>query len=258
MVRSRTPRDDYEVGYKKTPEHSRWKEGQSGNPKGRGKKTPQPSPPDGLSQENARTLRLLGEEVSVNVDGHARRMTRGEAVDRALLGQAMAGDIRAIKLLHERHARALAEKAALKAALGREESAALTVLLSEFLRSQRQAEFDREATQATGAAGDARPGAPDGAGWGEGLEGPGGADEAGDRFAGSIAEWYDVAPHTSVPSPPEQPSAGVGGPPPREGVVGMHWGNATPHPQPPRVRPARRPSSSEPLIVSTRPLTRRY
>lgn len=266
MARSRTSGDDHEFGYKKPPKHTRWVKGQSGNPKGRGKKSPQPSPPDGLSEENARTLRLLDEEVSVNVEGHARRMTRGEAVDRALLRQAVAGDIRAIKLLDERRARALAEKAALEAALGREESAALTALLARRLRSQRQAEFDREATQATGAVGDASPDAPDDAGsdasddagWGEDLEGPGGADVAGDRFAGSIAEWRDLAPHTSEPSPPEQPSAGAGGPPPREAVGGMHWGNATPHPQPPRVRPARRPSSSEPLIRSTRPLTRGY
>ena len=31
-------RREYEVGYKKPPEHSRWKPGQSGNPKGRPKK----------------------------------------------------------------------------------------------------------------------------------------------------------------------------------------------------------------------------
>ncbi|WP_033927409.1 DUF5681 domain-containing protein [Sphingomonas sp. 35-24ZXX] len=136
MARSRTYGDDYEAGYNKPLKHTRWAKGQSGNLKGRGKKSPQRSPPDGLSEENARTLRLLDEEVSVNVEGHARRMTQGEAVDRALLRQAVAGGIRAIKLLDERRARALAEKAALEAALGREKSAALTALPAKLLLSR--------------------------------------------------------------------------------------------------------------------------
>jgi hypothetical protein len=80
MARSRTPRDDYEVGYKTPPKATQFRKGQSGYACGRPKKTREPALPAGLLQESARILRLLEEEVSVMVNGRARRVTRGKGV----------------------------------------------------------------------------------------------------------------------------------------------------------------------------------
>jgi hypothetical protein len=83
------------VGYGRTPKHTRWKKGQSGNPKGR---------PPGHRNLAAALTAILHEDVSVDVDGEERRMTRLEAVTRKLVEQAAAGDPRLIKeLLAEVH-----------------------------------------------------------------------------------------------------------------------------------------------------------
>lgn len=253
MARSRT--SDYTLGFKKPPKETRFKKGVSGNPKGRPKKTCQPPPPDGLSEEDARTLRLLDEEVSLNVDGHARRMTRGEAVDRALFEQAMAGDIRAIKLLQERRARAFAEKAALEAARGREESAALTVALAKSMRAQKLAEIDSPPAGPAGTAVDAEGPTPGSLEMGKDRGEPGAVAEAGDPLADNMAEECALAAPISMPSRPVPPSAMAGEAPPASGDR-IQWGNAPTQPQPPRLRQHRRVSSSEPLIKSPHPHTR--
>ncbi|HEY3778171.1 MAG TPA: DUF5681 domain-containing protein [Rhizomicrobium sp.] len=83
------------VGYKQTPKDTRWKKGQSGNPKGR---------PPGYRNLAAALTAILHEDVNVDVDGEERRMTRLEAVTRKLVDEAAAGDPRLIKeLLAEIH-----------------------------------------------------------------------------------------------------------------------------------------------------------
>jgi hypothetical protein len=86
-----------------------------------------------LSAEHAQTLRLLREEVTWEESGLKQHMKVGEAVQRALIGQAMAGDVRAIKLVREQEARARAEEARLLEIAGRTKSAELVKSIREAL-----------------------------------------------------------------------------------------------------------------------------
>ena len=81
---------NYEVGYGKPPRHTRFKKGQSGNPKGR---------PNG--SKNAATLlnEALHEEVVVNENGRRRTLTKLEAAMKQLANRAAAGDHRSLQLL---------------------------------------------------------------------------------------------------------------------------------------------------------------
>jgi hypothetical protein len=80
----------YEVGYGKPPRHTRFKKGQSGNPKGR---------PNG--SKNAATLlnEALHEEVVVNENGRRRKVTKLQAAMKQLANRAAAGDHRSLQLL---------------------------------------------------------------------------------------------------------------------------------------------------------------
>jgi hypothetical protein len=76
---------DYEVGYRKPPQHSRFRKGQSGNPKGR---------PRG--SKNLATLldRELDQMVVVREHGRARKITKREASVKQLVNKWAAGDSR--------------------------------------------------------------------------------------------------------------------------------------------------------------------
>ena len=63
--------DEYEVGYSKPPKHSRFKPGQSGNPKGRAKGTPNLK--TDLSQELAERIRVREGAGVSDVELNARR-----------------------------------------------------------------------------------------------------------------------------------------------------------------------------------------
>lgn len=80
------PPGDYEVGYGKTPKHSRWKKGQSGNPKGR--------------KKGARGLKsdlddALKEQLTITVNGKQRKGTTQSHAMYAVAVKAAAGDMRA-------------------------------------------------------------------------------------------------------------------------------------------------------------------
>lgn len=79
------PKADYRVGYKRPPLQTRFAPGQSGNPKGRPKGTP-----------NHRTTinRVMKEKVSVREGEKTRRVTKFEAMLQAQASKGMKGDAR--------------------------------------------------------------------------------------------------------------------------------------------------------------------
>ena len=81
---------DYEVGYGKPPRHTRFRKGQSGNPRGR---------PRG--SKNLKTLlsEALNEPVIVTEEGGRRKITKREAIITQLVNRSASADFRAIKIL---------------------------------------------------------------------------------------------------------------------------------------------------------------
>ena len=75
--------DDYEVGYGKPPKHTRWKAGQSGNPKGRPKR-----PRDVVSILTT----ALAEEITIRERDRERTLTNDQAAELAQMNAAMRGD----------------------------------------------------------------------------------------------------------------------------------------------------------------------
>ena len=90
---------NYEVGYGKPPQDTRWKKGQSGNPSGRKKQIAARPPSVAEMLED-----MLNETVRVQVGGRIKRMTRLEAMLRNQVNKA-AGSERAfnqvLKLMME-------------------------------------------------------------------------------------------------------------------------------------------------------------
>src|SRR5215469_1268654 len=86
---SDAPRD-YEVGYGKPPRHTRFKKGQSGNPRGR---------PRG--SKNLKTLLndALNEPVVITEEGGRRKITKREAIVTQLVNRSATADLRALKIL---------------------------------------------------------------------------------------------------------------------------------------------------------------
>ena len=83
---------DYEVGYGKPPRSTRFKKGQSGNPRGRSS-----------GSKNLSTLlsEALNEPVTVTENGRRRKVSKREAIIRQLVNQSANGDWRAVKMLLE-------------------------------------------------------------------------------------------------------------------------------------------------------------
>lgn len=77
-------------GYKDPPTHSRWRKGQSGNPKGRVK-----------GQKNLKTdlAEELSETIRLKEGGVLRKLTKQRAFVKALAAKAIQGDGRAAALL---------------------------------------------------------------------------------------------------------------------------------------------------------------
>jgi hypothetical protein len=83
-------RGTYPVGYCRPPVHSRFKPGQSGNPKGRAK-----------GSQNLRTIvkQVSNEQIVIREGDRARRMRRMEALVRTAYARAFKGDPKALALL---------------------------------------------------------------------------------------------------------------------------------------------------------------
>jgi hypothetical protein len=82
---------NYDVGYRKPPHHSRFKRGQSGNPKGRPRES-----------KNWDTLidKELNARVAVHKDGRRKKISKREAIATQIVNQAVSGNLRfALELL---------------------------------------------------------------------------------------------------------------------------------------------------------------
>jgi hypothetical protein len=84
--------DDYEVGYRKPPRHTRFVKGQSGNPRGR---------PPGAKNLTTLLEEALNEPVTVTDNGGRRTVSKRRAIFTQLVNRAVTADFRAIKILLE-------------------------------------------------------------------------------------------------------------------------------------------------------------
>jgi hypothetical protein len=83
-------KDDYEVGYGKPPQNTRFKKGQSGNPRGRA---------PGAKDLKTLLIDTLNEPVVVTENGGRRTISKRQAMVKQLVNQSAKGDWRAVKLL---------------------------------------------------------------------------------------------------------------------------------------------------------------
>ena len=83
-------KDDYEVGYGKPPQNTRFKKGQSGNPRGRA---------PGAKDLKTLLIDTLNEPVIVTENGGRRTISKRQAIVKQLVNQSAKGDWRAVKLL---------------------------------------------------------------------------------------------------------------------------------------------------------------
>ena len=85
------PPDNYEVGYKRPPLRTRWKKGQSGNPRRRKYKA--------FESTVATIDRLLLTPVQISLSGETRKVPALEAIICQLLQKAISGSARASRVL---------------------------------------------------------------------------------------------------------------------------------------------------------------
>ena len=90
---------DYEVGYGKTPRHSRFKAGGSGNPKGRPKRT--------RLEVREIVKEVLNARVEYREGGRPRKASRRELSIRRHLKRAVKGDVASAKALLQLRSHAL-------------------------------------------------------------------------------------------------------------------------------------------------------
>lgn len=90
MSKRRADDAGYPVGYGKPPEESKFKTGQSGNPKGR---------PKGSMNVATILRRAAYEKVTVTEHGRQKQITKLEAAAKQLANHAASGDLKAFSLL---------------------------------------------------------------------------------------------------------------------------------------------------------------
>jgi hypothetical protein len=89
-----------DVGYRKPPEATRFKPGQSGNPRGR---------PKGSLNLATDLSAELGEQITVREGGRQRRISKQRALVKSLMAKALQGDVRATTAVLALYARVISE-----------------------------------------------------------------------------------------------------------------------------------------------------
>jgi hypothetical protein len=83
---------EYEVGYKKPPEHTRFKPGKSGNPKGRSK---------GAKGLSTVFMEEASERVTIKMGDRSIKVTKLQAIMKRLFQKAMEGNAQAMSKIAE-------------------------------------------------------------------------------------------------------------------------------------------------------------
>jgi hypothetical protein len=83
---------DYEVGYGKPPHQSRFKKGQSGNPRSR---------PCGAKNLKTLLSEALNEPVIITENGRRRKITKREAIVRQVVDCSATPDLRAVRIVFD-------------------------------------------------------------------------------------------------------------------------------------------------------------
>jgi hypothetical protein len=84
------PADDYQIGYRRPPRNTRFRPGESGNPRGR---------PKGARNLASVVAATLSERVAVNENGRRKRITKLEAAVKQLVNRAASGEVRSMQML---------------------------------------------------------------------------------------------------------------------------------------------------------------
>ncbi len=90
MADDQTPDDEYEVGYGRPPKHTQFKPGQSGNPRGRPKKS---------KNVDALLEKELDEIVTLHEGGQPKRMTKREAIIKQFVNLAIKGNAKPLQMM---------------------------------------------------------------------------------------------------------------------------------------------------------------
>lgn len=78
------------VGYGRPPQHTRFKKGSSGNPKGR---------PKGSKNLDTLLVELVSERVTINENGIPKKVSKLAAMHKQLANKGAIGDLRALQMI---------------------------------------------------------------------------------------------------------------------------------------------------------------
>ena len=87
---NQTSKSGYEVGYRKPPKHTRFKPGQSGNPRGR---------PKGTNNLKTDLMEELVEKIVIREGDQSHKVSKQRAVVKTLVARTLKGDARSATLL---------------------------------------------------------------------------------------------------------------------------------------------------------------
>ena len=127
---------EYEVGYGKPPKHTRFKKGQSGNPKGR---------PEDTKNLKTDLREEMNEKITIREGADERRISKQRALLKSLTLKAIKGDTRAANVLLNMVLRVLEAEPSEpgEAPLTAEERQVLETLESRLLRDSEKSTPDR-------------------------------------------------------------------------------------------------------------------